>query len=395
MPKIVPSPAAQPESAGAADPWLTVQAAAELANLSTKTIYGAVRTGRLRAATVGGRRTLRIRTSWVQAWLEADATPVEIQGPTRNIRNRTIREKTQKAESRANSERVGVGSSKQVSSSLPKRDDADPERLDKLEPLVEEFRAWHNSAYLDYHRDVNGQPVPKVLHPGHWEMKPVRQLLSDGWTLDQLKQATKEFWSIQDDPADRLAHYIATRPNRSLVILGHTINELHERKLRGEEPHRRRVPSRVEIPQELYDRMQADRRLRRGGDLPAHVESVLGSLRVMLHQDVPSALSGVLAGITDKLAELDIGDRRSAASQLKELDAELLEAAAAADADLYGVMTSEAERELADYRLRGMPDDEYQRSRRVLIERQLRERFRLPALIWPGTCESEECERTG
>lgn len=63
----------------ASDPWLTVREAAALSRTSTWSVYQAVKRSRLRAARVNGRRDLRIRASWVHAWLESAAEPVEIQ----------------------------------------------------------------------------------------------------------------------------------------------------------------------------------------------------------------------------------------------------------------------------------------------------------------------------
>ena len=53
--------------------WLTTEGAAAHTQLSRKTIYTAVRSGQLRAAVVGGRRELRFRQAWLDAWLEATA----------------------------------------------------------------------------------------------------------------------------------------------------------------------------------------------------------------------------------------------------------------------------------------------------------------------------------
>ncbi len=63
----------EPHPATIASPWLTVDQAAARAQLGTKAIYRAVRSGRLRAARVGGRRQLRFRSEWIDAWLEATA----------------------------------------------------------------------------------------------------------------------------------------------------------------------------------------------------------------------------------------------------------------------------------------------------------------------------------
>ncbi len=61
-----------------ATPWLTVKEAAHRAQVGPKTIYRSVQAGRLRAARIGGRRELRLLAAWVDAWLEASATPVEV-----------------------------------------------------------------------------------------------------------------------------------------------------------------------------------------------------------------------------------------------------------------------------------------------------------------------------
>ena len=58
-------------------PWLTVDQGAARALVSRRTIYGACASGQLRHARVGGRRDIRLRAEWIDAWLEASA-PVEV-----------------------------------------------------------------------------------------------------------------------------------------------------------------------------------------------------------------------------------------------------------------------------------------------------------------------------
>jgi excisionase family DNA binding protein len=58
------------ESTTSPSPWLTVAEAAQRARCGVKTVYREVRAGRLRAARIGGRRELRLRPEWVDAWLD-------------------------------------------------------------------------------------------------------------------------------------------------------------------------------------------------------------------------------------------------------------------------------------------------------------------------------------
>jgi excisionase family DNA binding protein len=50
-------------------PWITVGEAAKRARCGIKLIYREVRRGRLKAVRIGGRRELRLRSEWVDAWL--------------------------------------------------------------------------------------------------------------------------------------------------------------------------------------------------------------------------------------------------------------------------------------------------------------------------------------
>lgn len=53
-----------------AKPWLTVAEGAAHAGLSRDTLYTACERGELRHVRVGGRRTIRLRADWIDAWLE-------------------------------------------------------------------------------------------------------------------------------------------------------------------------------------------------------------------------------------------------------------------------------------------------------------------------------------
>ena len=54
-------------------PWITVNEAAKRARCGVKLIYREVRAGRLKAVRVGGRRELRLRADWIDAWLNRDS----------------------------------------------------------------------------------------------------------------------------------------------------------------------------------------------------------------------------------------------------------------------------------------------------------------------------------
>jgi excisionase family DNA binding protein len=58
-------------------PWLTTEQAASYAQTSARTIYNAVREGKLRAARINGRRDLRFVAAWLDQWLES-SVPQEL-----------------------------------------------------------------------------------------------------------------------------------------------------------------------------------------------------------------------------------------------------------------------------------------------------------------------------
>ena len=57
--------------------WFNVSEAAEYAGVSRDTIYTACEQGELRSARVSGRRAIRIRPAWIDAWLERHAPDVQ------------------------------------------------------------------------------------------------------------------------------------------------------------------------------------------------------------------------------------------------------------------------------------------------------------------------------
>lgn len=58
-------------------PWLTVGEGAEYANVSRDTIYTACERGELRRARISGRRAIRLRPAWIDAWVERHAPDVQ------------------------------------------------------------------------------------------------------------------------------------------------------------------------------------------------------------------------------------------------------------------------------------------------------------------------------
>lgn len=53
--------------------WFTVSEGAEYAGVSRDTIYTACERGELRHARIGGRRAIRLKPEWIDAWLEQHA----------------------------------------------------------------------------------------------------------------------------------------------------------------------------------------------------------------------------------------------------------------------------------------------------------------------------------
>jgi excisionase family DNA binding protein len=50
--------------------WLTVAEGAEYSGVSRDTIYTACERGELQHVRVGGRRAIRLRSKWIDEWLE-------------------------------------------------------------------------------------------------------------------------------------------------------------------------------------------------------------------------------------------------------------------------------------------------------------------------------------
>ena len=60
-----------------ATPWLTARQAAKRLQSGVKLVYHEVASGRLRAAKIGGKRAIRIKAEWVDAYREGMAAPIE------------------------------------------------------------------------------------------------------------------------------------------------------------------------------------------------------------------------------------------------------------------------------------------------------------------------------
>jgi len=60
------------------DPWLTLAQGAARLQVHEATLRREIQRGRLRHARVGGRKSIRLRASWCDAWLESSTTPVEV-----------------------------------------------------------------------------------------------------------------------------------------------------------------------------------------------------------------------------------------------------------------------------------------------------------------------------
>ena len=63
----------QPHHLDLQSPWLDVGQGAMYARVSKKLLYRAVSSGRLKAARVGGRRLVRLRREWLDAFIEGHA----------------------------------------------------------------------------------------------------------------------------------------------------------------------------------------------------------------------------------------------------------------------------------------------------------------------------------
>jgi excisionase family DNA binding protein len=66
----------------AASPWLNVPGVCRRASVGRKIVYAAIANGKLRAAHIDGRRSIRVHADWVDQWLTA-AAPAVVELPRR------------------------------------------------------------------------------------------------------------------------------------------------------------------------------------------------------------------------------------------------------------------------------------------------------------------------
>lgn len=117
--------------------------------------------------------------------------------------------------------------------------------------------------------------------------------------------------------------------------------------------------------------------------LKAHLERASARLAAV-HAPAPlaEALIAARRAIEEMLSAAPLrGDaRRAALERLRDLDAEMLQAARnQCDESTLAELTVEADQELSAFRAR-MPAEAYEQSRRVCVTRLIRERYRLPVL---------------
>jgi excisionase family DNA binding protein len=59
-------------------PWLKITEARQIAKVGARLLYREIKAGRLRSARIGSRRDIRIHRDWIDAWLIASSTPIEV-----------------------------------------------------------------------------------------------------------------------------------------------------------------------------------------------------------------------------------------------------------------------------------------------------------------------------
>lgn len=62
----------------AVSPWMTARQAAAYLSRSRRFVLKEIKAGRLRAAVVGGRREVLVRSEWLDQWVEDQAAPVMV-----------------------------------------------------------------------------------------------------------------------------------------------------------------------------------------------------------------------------------------------------------------------------------------------------------------------------
>ena len=79
------------ERGGTMKTWLTVAEGAEYSGVSRDTIYAACERREIRHARISGRRSIRLKREWIDAWLEQhtrgahDTAPTDVSAPATSV----------------------------------------------------------------------------------------------------------------------------------------------------------------------------------------------------------------------------------------------------------------------------------------------------------------------
>ena len=231
-----------------------------------------------------------------------------------------------------------------------------PKRLAAMEDLGR-YLHWHNEEFPRWNRRPGGEPLPKILRAHDVESQSILELLTRGYSLDDVKIASVILWRLE--PTDRWAKRIVAT-DRSCHILRDYITEL----LRREPPSGQAGSAPTSTGEQTDSIVERRRR-----EINRCIEGLERCAERLQQRPDVAALGSACA---EAAAEL-----RSGVFDLLSIDARLLDVARTVFDT--GALEEHAHRDLAASRGR-LGADDYDRAVRAEVERQLRELSRVPNL---------------